>query len=236
MQSPKTGYTQAEKIAATLTQRITAGQVQRGERLASEHSLAQEFNASRGTIRRALAMLQESDLVHTRAGSGSYVAFHGVDLSGPQGWTAATATVGLPTSTEVLSVDLIDTPDEVAGCCTEPQCYRIKRVRTLHGAPLSLEISTLPANDRIRAVLEHGLLGGSVSTTLRATGMKVTHGRQEVSAARLRAGEAALLRMPIDARVIITQRLGLDSDDQLVEYVESWLDPDHFTLHFDFEE
>ncbi|MCF2706120.1 GntR family transcriptional regulator [Arcanobacterium haemolyticum] len=230
------GYTQSERVASDIARQITNGELKEGERLASETRLASQYGASRGTIRRALAMLQESDLVHTRPGSGSYVAFHGSSLAGPQGWTSATSDVGMPTTVEVLSVSLDKTPTSLAEHTDETECFVVRRRRLLDGEPISLETSVLPANERIRTVMEFGLLGDSVSKTLRATGMRVTNGYQNVSARRVTGEDARLLHAEEGSRMIVSERVGLGADGELVEYVNSWLNPDHFTLHLSFEE
>ncbi len=233
---PLAGYTQAERIAHSLARRISEGEFKAGERLESEQRLADAFGTSRGTIRRALAILQESDLVRTKPGSGSYVAFHGASLAGPRGWTAASHELGLATTTETLSVELIPTPESLQSCCVEAEVYRIIRRRLLDGEVLSLEISMLPANERIVTVMEFGLLGGSISKTLQATGMRIAYGHQDVSVKTLDRESAELADRPEGVLMIRSERTGLSEDGLLVEYVESWLDPEHFSLHLTFEE
>lgn len=230
-----TGYTQSEKIAQDLAKQIESGTLEAGQRLASELQLAQKYGTSRGTIRRALAILQRSQMLTTKAGSGSYVAFHGKSLAGSQGWTSATATAGMPTTTTIQSIDLIDTPAEVKNFCTQEQVYKITRTRHLKNEIISLEISIIPANERVQTIMEYGLLGGSISATLRATGMKTTHGFQDISIKQLSQAHAQMLQCE-PCTMILAQRTGLDNDDNLCEYVESWLSPEHFTLHLSFEE
>lgn len=229
-------YTQAERIALVLARKISGGEFEAGQRLESEQALAEEFGASRGTIRRALAILQESDLVRTKPGSGSYVAFHGASMSGPRGWTATTRELGLPTTTELLSVELVPTPEELESHCIDLEVYRIIRRRLLEGEVLSLEVSMIPANERMKAIMEYGLLGGSISKTLSATGMKATNGYQDVSVGYLDAQSADLMGRAEGTHMIRSERTGFDSDGMLVEYVDSWLDPKHFSFHLSFDE
>ncbi len=230
------GYTQWERVATDLAQKITSGALKEGERLDSETQLASQYGASRGTIRRALARLQESELVHTRAGSGSYVAFHGSNLDGPQGWTRASIEVGLPTTVDLLGIDLLPTPTQLESQTTEAECFLVRRRRLLDGVPISLENSLIPANERIRTVLEFGLLGNSISATLRATGMRVARGYQNVSAHTVEGEEANLLDVKPGTIMLVAERVGLSNEGELVESVNSFLSPEHFTLHLTFEE
>ncbi len=229
-------YMLSEKVASDLVRQIRKGELKAGERLASEQKLAEQYGASRGTIRRALLILQESEMVMTRPGSGSYVVFHGSSLAGPQGWTAVTSVAGMPTTTEVLSTDTVAVPGELVEYCGEEHVFRIVRRRLLDGSPISLEISLIPANERMRTVMEFGLLGGSVSKTLRATGMTTTHGFQDISSRPLGSEYAKILGLDAEKYMIVTQRTGLNGMEQLTEYVESWLSPEHFTFHSAFEE
>jgi GntR family transcriptional regulator len=62
-----------EQLAAVLRQMIESGELGPRDPLPSESQLQQTYGVSRGTIRRALAMLKSEDLVVTIAGRGTYV-------------------------------------------------------------------------------------------------------------------------------------------------------------------
>ncbi|MCI1675820.1 MAG: GntR family transcriptional regulator [Ancrocorticia sp.] len=234
--STSDGYTQSERVARDLSEQILKGELKAGDQLASEQQLAEEYGASRGTIRRALAILKDSDMVRTRPGAGSFVAFHGASLAGTEGWTVATRVAGHPTTTEILESTIIPTPESLTDYCLMPEVYRIARRRFLAEEPISLEVSMIPVNDRIKTIMEFGLLGGSVSKTLRATGMNVTHGFQDISSEAVDDQRAELLSIPAGERVLVSRRIGFDESDEFSEFVESWLNPEHFTFHLSFKE
>ncbi len=62
-----------QEIAERLRDRIESGALQPGERLPSEPDLVREFDASRNTVRLALAVLTNQGLVVTRQGLGTFV-------------------------------------------------------------------------------------------------------------------------------------------------------------------
>ncbi len=62
-----------EQLAAVLREMITSGQLMPRDPLPSESQLEQAHGVSRGTIRRALAMLREEGLIVTIAGRGTFV-------------------------------------------------------------------------------------------------------------------------------------------------------------------
>lgn len=61
-------------MARLLKARIEAGELPVGGRLPSEKNLSDEFGASRHTVREALRLLRDEQLISSRKGSGSVVA------------------------------------------------------------------------------------------------------------------------------------------------------------------
>ncbi len=61
------------KVADDITARITSGELAPGARLRSERDLADEYQVSVDTIRRAAELLRERGLIETVQGSGTYV-------------------------------------------------------------------------------------------------------------------------------------------------------------------
>lgn len=62
-----------QQLAAVLRQMIKSGQLKPRDPLPSETQLQQDHGVSRGTIRRALEVLRDEDLVVTIAGRGTFV-------------------------------------------------------------------------------------------------------------------------------------------------------------------
>lgn len=62
-----------QQLAAVLRQMIKSGQLKPRDPLPSESQLQQDHGVSRGTIRRALEVLRDEDLVVTIAGRGTFV-------------------------------------------------------------------------------------------------------------------------------------------------------------------
>ena len=62
------------QLAGILRRRIRDGRYPPGRALPSEKTTEQEFGCSRGTVRKAIALLRDEGLVTTVTGRGSYVA------------------------------------------------------------------------------------------------------------------------------------------------------------------
>lgn len=234
-QSDTRGRLQSQRVAESIADKIREGELKHGERLSSEAELAKQYGVARGTMRSALGILKAQNLVQTRPGVGSFVAYHGRSLEGTRGWTAASAEAGAPTHTEILSCDRIKTPQDVLDLgCTSDHVYRIVRRRSTPEAPVSIETSCLPANEILDLIMERGLLGGSISVTMQAAGLRAESGHQDISVGKMPNTIEELLGADHGDRFLIAKRASYDGDGDLVEYVVSYLHPDHFSWHIEF--
>lgn len=68
-QSPELAYMQ---VARLLTAKIESGELAR--RMPAERALAEEYEVSYGTVRRAIAVLRDKGLVRSVHGRGTFVA------------------------------------------------------------------------------------------------------------------------------------------------------------------
>jgi len=62
------------KVAEQIFKAIKQGKLKPGDKLPSEHELAETMNVSRPSIREALSGLQVLKIVHTKVGSGTYIS------------------------------------------------------------------------------------------------------------------------------------------------------------------
>ncbi len=116
----------ASSIAREIERAITSNTYVNGQQLPTERQLAQTFDASRTTVRKALAMLEDQKLVQRRAGSGTYVSFQ-----------ASLSQHGIVEKTSPL--ELIEVRAAI-----EPQ---MARLAVLHASAVDLERLQGLAND-----------------------------------------------------------------------------------------
>ena len=223
-----------QTIADALAAEIKTGLHGRGARLPGEHELAKRFSTSRTTVRQALAILHDADLIATAPGRGSYVLYDGRPLDDRLGWTRALAREGISLTVRVLRIELIR-DEQLARRLQLPstEVVAIDRVRCVpDGVAVSLELSRVPAEGILRDLPVNGLPGGSLQNTLRDAGLVPHHGEELVDVGFLSANEAELLgRLPGEA-FLHTRRTTWTSTGQWVEEVGSLLDPAHFRLRF----
>jgi GntR family transcriptional regulator len=225
-----------ERVAAVLAREIRSGVVRRGAQLPGEVELARRFSVSRNTIRAALAVLAEEDLITTRTGKGSFVLFDGRPLDGRLGWTHALSEQGVETRMRTVRIVLAQDPDLADRVGLEsPDVIVIERVRQLtDGTAISLERSRIPALDALRDLPVRGLDNGSISTTLNRAGLYLDHCEQHLRGRPLNPGEAELLRRPAGVWFLHTTRTSWTADDRFAEYADELLDPEHYELNLSY--
>jgi len=225
-----------ERVAAVLAREIRSGVVRRGAQLPGEVELARRFSVSRNTVRAALAVLAEDDLITTRTGKGSFVLFDGRPLDGRLGWTHALSEQGVGTRMRTVRIVLAQDPD-LAGRLglDSPDVIVIERVRQLtDGTAISLERSRIPTLDSLRGLPDRGLDNGSISATLNRAGLYLDHCEQRLRGRPLSPGEAELLRRPEGVWFLHTTRTSWTADNRFAEYADELLDPDHFELSLSY--
>jgi GntR family transcriptional regulator len=224
-----------ERIARVLGDEIRRGSVPRGRRLPGETALAERFSVSRNTVRAALVELGQAGLIATRSGKGSFVTYDGNPLNVELGWARALQEQGVETRVEVLRLDETSDPELARSLgVSDDRFVVIERLRSANGSGISYERSRIPALPAIRAAVQAGDAGGSLTDLLRGAGLIAAQGEQWVEVRRLAESEAAVLgRQPGDS-FLWSRCVTRDAAGALVENVESLLDPTHFSLHFQF--
>lgn len=133
------------------------------EVIPTERQMAEHFGVSRVTIQKALKILERSDFIYRRQGSGTFVAppreTHNHSL---RSFSEDLTLRGIEYKTTVLDVRLIESPemiDTTWARINEPS-YRIERVRTTKKVALSWEVSYVKA--RFAPGLDKERLSGSL--------------------------------------------------------------------------
>ncbi|MGI8576864.1 MAG: GntR family transcriptional regulator [Nocardioidaceae bacterium] len=219
-------------IAAHLSRDILRGVLEPGERLPGEHELAARFEVSRGTVRQALARLQDDGLIEKHAGAGSFVAFDGHQLDDRLGWAQALERHGVRTTVEVLRLQRCSLTG-LAGELRLPNNEFLaldRRRRLPTGEVVSLERSRLPWREGMHTVVRDGLQAGSLTTTLTSLDLKPAGWAERVELVWLTAEDARGLEARPRDPYLSCVRVAYLGDGQPLEHVTNLLDPHHFRL------
>lgn len=214
----------ADDVRRVIADQITDGQLHAGHRLGAERALASEFGVSRATLRQALAVLEESGLVHRvpGRGGGTFVSKGKIerDLSSVVGVPALLRSQGVVAGTKVLNARLSSANKLTAAALrlkAGDLVIDLVRIRFADGVPMSVEHAMFPA-ERFPGLLELPL-GGSVYELLDShygTRPKEAIERIEVVAAA--ADEAKVLDVAAGAPLLSITRTTVDSAGEPFEY------------------
>jgi GntR family transcriptional regulator len=211
---------------------LAAGRYRQGDRLPPEHEVASMLGVSRGTLRSALARLEEAGEIVRRQGSGTFVGRTAVPstlderLDRLEPYSSVAARRGLRLTCEDLKIEQRAVGGDAADALgLDPAAHAMTFSRTLlgDGAPVAVMFDVvhpsvqLPDDGRLRDALERGRM---VLDVLIERGLPVTYARTRVMPALLgprdRAGR--LLRVRRSTPVLELEELIFAGRDERVAY------------------
>ncbi|WP_162177918.1 GntR family transcriptional regulator [Halotalea alkalilenta] len=139
------------RIQRYIRSEIATGRLNEGDRIPTEMELSERFETTRATVARAIQQLVYEGIVVRRAGSGSFVASR--PLSSPLQLTQVhsfedqLAAEGAVIDYELIGFSARQPSDEELDQLCMPQrtqVYELRRVRTVSGKRMSVEIRIIP--------------------------------------------------------------------------------------------
>ena len=215
------------KISELLSREIAAGIWPDGSRLPTEADLAGQLGVAVGTLRKALALLEERGSLERIQGSGTYVRrraktgsiyefFHLELVKG----------VGLPTA-EILSLDLCERPEFLPafGDGRSTRAWRVRRLRRLGGVPAALEEIWFDA--RHARQLRREDMPESLHLFYREQlGFWIARVEDKVSVAPCPDFAPAGSPFTPGSPLGFVERVSWDNADRVEEYSRNWFDPE----------
>jgi len=211
------------RIVEAVEVQIAAGTLPPGARLPTEAQMATQFAVNRHTVRRALEELSRNGLVRVEQGRGSFVAEDVLDYTvGPR--TRFSEWIRRHNKDPSgRTLDLRELPADAAiaaGLGVRPggKVVRLERLGLADGRPVSLGLHHFPAArfPRLLAALRDG---AGISEALAQAGV-ADYRRQatRISARMPTEQEAALLAMPRNRPLLVTENVNVDSAGAVVEF------------------
>ncbi|WP_433889347.1 GntR family transcriptional regulator [Streptomyces sp. CA-111067] len=149
------------KIADELRVRILSGTLHAGEKLKSENELKDQYDTTRVTVRKALALLKAEGLLISEQGRGVFVRprpnvqmlttganFRERRATGVSNFNAEAAAQGLRPEQRILSVETVPAPAEVASRLDVAEGTQVivrRRAFFVNGEPMQLVDGYYPA-------------------------------------------------------------------------------------------
>jgi GntR family transcriptional regulator, phosphonate transport system regulatory protein len=223
------------RIAQDLAGAIAQGVYRPGERLPSEHVLAQQFGVNRHTIRRSLADLGQRGLVRSTQGLGTFVEAFAVDLvlGRRTRHRQSLAQAGVRGGLRVLQSNAVEAGEDVAQALNLVAGQTVLWLQTLgegegHALHVSERYFPLPRFERLA---EGVRASGSITTALAEHGVADYVRQESRISARMPSTEVAfLLGQPANRPVLQVSSVNMDAHKQPIEYARTWFAGDRVTL------
>ena len=204
------------------------------ELLPSEPELTQRYGVSRGTIKQALDLLEQHGLIYRRQGKGTFIAEPRILRAGPQvpSFSEDIRARGQVPRVRVVEVErtTLGTRQATAlGLPVGSDCWKVRRLFLADDVPLALVTSYI-RSDLVPELavpdVEHSLYA-SLERRYRA---RPRWARDTYTAVKARGRTAHLLEIADGAPILYSERTAFLPDLTPIEYVESLIRGDRFTV------
>lgn len=201
-------------------------------KLPTERELAEEFQASRLTVRRVLDRLESDGLVYRVQGAGTFVSEPRISKSIElTSFTEDMRARRLRPGSVVVRAALVGAGAAVGYALRlspAEEVVHVERVRTADGVPMCLEHAYLPAR-LVPGLLERDLSGSLYEVLARDYHLRPVRAEQAIRATVVDAEAASRLGVPTFSPAFLVQRTGFDSRGRPIERAESLYRGDRYT-------
>jgi GntR family transcriptional regulator, phosphonate transport system regulatory protein len=223
------------RIASDIAQAIGRGAYPPGQRLPSEHALAEQFGVNRHTIRRSLASLSNQGLVRVTQGSGTYVEDFAVELmlSKRTRHHQSLSQAGLRGGLRVMSARTERANASQAAALQMPLRSKLLYLEVLGDAQgqalhVSHRVFPLPRFEGLDAVVSQT---GSITAGFAAAGVAdYTRKESRITAQMPDALVAGYLHQPVNRPVLRIESVNIDTLGVPIEFATTWFSGDRVKL------
>jgi len=232
------GEAKAKQVYLVLRDRILSGTFGFGAKLPTENELAEYYDVSRVTVRRALGELARERFIERRRSAGTRVIYRPApapmtaDISGV---LANLAAMGRRTTVKLLAFDYVPAAGPVAqalGVGPDQLLQRSVRVRAIDGVPFSYLTTHVPEDVAV-TFTQQELAARPLLELLERAGVKVEHARQRISAGLATPDVGQALGVRTGSPVIELVRIVCDQSGRAVEHLHALYRPDRYAFEMD---
>ena len=230
-----------QQIYDLLREKIDTGVFLPKTQIPTEAELSQEYGVSSITVKQAIQKLVAEGMLYRKQGKGTFVCSPRFNrkLNRLISFNAEILQKGMVPSTRVLDVHEAVPRKSIAEALQLPSDSRatvIKRLRMADDEPLAIQTSHIPQSLCPTLVDKRDALRGSLyDLLLEEYGLVTSSGRESYSAVIISGPDARLLEVPDGSPAFSVQRLAFLPDGRPVEYVQSVLRGDRYSLDVELQ-
>ncbi len=223
------------RIQQAILEQMQQGLLKPGQQLPTEAELAQQYQVSRITAKRALDELVRQGRAFRQQGRGTFVAQTRIrDISGFGSFSADIKARGMLPGSKILKFDEVMPEAEVREhlhLSEDEQAYLLKRLRLANNEPVAVETAYLPCR-RFPNLFSHVQDDKSLYAVLAEKYQSVpTWADAEIEARSATKEEALLLKMDVGKPVLAARRVTFAANYDIIETVYSVYRGDRFTFY-----
>lgn len=222
------------QVIDRLKQDIEQGIYKEKEKLPSEFDLAKLLGVSRATLREALRILEEENVIIRRHGVGTFVNSKPLFTSGIEQLNSVTDMIkqaGMKPGTIFLRSSRQEPTDEDVrrfSCSTDEEIVVIERVRTANGEPVVYCIDKVPAQI-LPETFSHE--GESIFHILDEEARKITYAVAQIEPIGYHEKISPILECEPETALLVLKQMHYDETDEPVLYSVNYFKADKFRFH-----
>lgn len=204
---------------------IQSGEYLESAPLPAERFLCDKYHVSRSTIRQALMLLKDADVVYTVQGNGTFVKpqVFTQPLTKFYSFTDTLRAGNILIHNEIIDYEIILSDQSMSkktGYPAGTAFHKLVRLRSAWAFSLMLETTYLPTSRFLKLDLE-ALAKGPLYDFLKTTyNFKVDRAVETFRPVMPRSEEKSYLQMPVNTPCTLLERFSYE-DEQLIEYTKS---------------
>ncbi|TWT07535.1 GntR family transcriptional regulator [Planococcus sp. CPCC 101016] len=224
------------QVIDRMKQDIAAGVYKEKEKLPSEFELSKTLGVSRATLREALRLLEEDNIIVRRHGVGTFVNSKPLFSSGIEQLTSVSDMIrqaGMEPGAIYLSTsENLSSEEDIKRfhCTGDDTVITIERVRTANGEPVVYCIDKVPSDYLPADFL--GRTESSIFTAIEESGdIHISYAVTFIDPTGYHEDASPILECEPETALLVLKQLHYDEDDRLVLYSKNYFRADKFSFH-----
>ncbi|MFJ7729174.1 GntR family transcriptional regulator [Neobacillus sp. NPDC097160] len=223
------------QVIDRLKQDIEQGIYKEKEKLPSEFDLAKQLGVSRATLREALRILEEENVIIRRHGVGTFVNAKPMFTSGIEQLNSVTDMIkqaGMKPGTIFLSSSTQDPTEEDIrrfSCSTSEEMFVMERVRTANGEPVVYCIDKVP--ERILPETFSHEEESIFQILEEEANRKITYAVAQIEPLGYHEKISPILECDPETALLVLKQMHFDEMDEPVLFSVNYFKADKFSFH-----
>ena len=207
-----------QQLMEVIQNQILNGELKENDRIPTEIELSREYDVSRITVRKAVELLVEEEILVKRQGIGTFVSQKKLcrNINGFMGFTQSCLAEGNTAGAQLVSAELAEATmvdAEELKIQEHEKIIRIVRVRTCDGIPVMLEENHFPAR---QILAENGTI--------------MDNGIKRIGICQANEIEHKHLGVDLDKPLLYVKDVSYDREGNPVHNCKSVINPDRYKM------